>query len=163
MGQLIAIAIEMIEMILAIVALSVDLIATEIHEDEMKEEILKNLYESKRKRSAMMKAVPQIRPHPIPTRIRAQALHLRPLRIQAPRILILIPQAAAMAVNAKEGHKNLLKKVRQRKQTVKKASRISFRSTWLEPKKSDAEEVENKENCITKNMMFLKIKNCFFL
>ena len=111
----------------------------------------------------MMKAVPQIRPHPIPTRIRAQALHLRPLRIQAPRIPILIPQAAAMPVNAKEGHKNLLKKVRQRKQTVKKASRISFRSTWPEPKKSDAEEVENKENCITKNMMFLKIKNCFFL
>ena len=47
-AQLIAIAIEMIEMILAIVALSVDLIATEIHEDEMKEEILKSLYESKR-------------------------------------------------------------------------------------------------------------------
>ena len=111
----------------------------------------------------MMKAVPQIRPHPIPTRIRAQALHLRPLRIQAPRIPILIPLAAAMPVNEKEGHKNLLKKVRQRKQTVKKASRISFRSTWPEPKKSDAEEVENKENCITKNMMFLKIKNCFFL
>ena len=47
-AQLIAIAIEMIEMILAIVALSVDLIATEIHEDEMKEEILKSLFESKR-------------------------------------------------------------------------------------------------------------------
>ena len=110
----------------------------------------------------MMKAVPQIRPHPTPTRIRAQAHLLRPLRTQAPRTPTLIPPAAAMPVNAKEGHKNL-QKIRQRKQTVKKASRISFRSTWQEPKKSDVEEVENDGNCITKNMMFLKIKNCFFL
>lgn len=105
-----------------------------------------------------MKAVPQIRPHPTPTRIRAQAHLLRPLRTQAPRTPTLIPLAAAMPVNAKEGHKNL-QKIRQRKQTVKKASRISFRSTWQEPKKSDVEEVENDGNCITKNMMFLKIKN----
>ena len=47
-AELIVIAIEMTEMILVIVALIVDLIATEIHEDEMKEEILKSLYESKR-------------------------------------------------------------------------------------------------------------------
>ena len=47
-AELIVIAIEMTEMILVIVALIVDLIETEIHADEMKEEILKSLYESKR-------------------------------------------------------------------------------------------------------------------
>ena len=47
-AELIVIAIEMTEMILAIVVLIVDLIETEIHADEMKEEILKSLFESKR-------------------------------------------------------------------------------------------------------------------
>ena len=47
-AELIVIAIEMTEMILAIVVLIVDLIETEIHADEMNEEILKSLYESKR-------------------------------------------------------------------------------------------------------------------
>ena len=47
-AELIVIAIEMTEMILVIVALIVDLIETEIHADEMKEETPKNLYESKR-------------------------------------------------------------------------------------------------------------------
>ena len=47
-AELIVIAIEMTEMILVIVALIVDLIEIEIHADEMKEEKLKSLFESKR-------------------------------------------------------------------------------------------------------------------